>query len=72
MRGEKPFPQVGICFGEGSPPRARGEEESVQAERQAGRITPACAGRRHVVESLNGDTEDHPRVRGEKSTFRVT
>ena len=52
----------------GSPPRVRGK---VQADRDAipePGITPACAGKRRGNFSESVESQDHPRVCGEKKT----
>ena len=64
--GEK-SPMV-ICAGccKGSPPRVRGKGY-VKATRASRRgITPACAGKSHLVTRRDDVIRDHPRVRGEK------
>ena len=50
----------------GSPPRVRGEVLTSSASRFAGRITPACAGRRQGRGTPCAPAPDHPRVCGEK------
>ena len=53
----------------GSPPRARGEGACGRWARPATRITPACAGRSDRAADRIRQDADHPRVRGEKSSF---
>ena len=50
----------------GSPPRVRGEGEGIMDAMKQGRITPACAGRRHLDLFAAFRAKDHPRVCGEK------
>ena len=50
----------------GSPPRVRGKVvKSSERIADAG-ITPACAGKSTHHNAKNGESEDHPRVCGEK------
>ena len=51
----------------GSPPRVRGEGEGIMDAMKQGRITPACAGRRHLDLFAAFRAKDHPRVCGEKA-----
>ena len=71
MRGEKLTLLVHLKNFVGSPPRARGEDAAEEIIREDLRITPACAGRRMSILDFIGDTEDHPRVRGEKADLDV-
>ena len=50
----------------GSPPLARGTGRHVGGMAAGGRITPACAGNSDIYRFGPGDTEDHPRLRGEQ------
>ena len=52
--------------GIGSPPRVRGKETPSRMARNCLRITPACAGKRQVLQRLCVRRWDHPRVCGEK------
>ena len=67
MCGEKHGGNSATQRAPGSPPRVRGEARKVHAPMLAGRITPACAGRRIPFLTLNFRGKDHPRVCGEKS-----
>ncbi len=51
----------------GSPPRVRGKGFASFRDRDADRITPACAGKRKKEYSMESIREDHPRVCGEKT-----
>ena len=51
---------------QGSPPRMRGKAPLFQLWLLPLRITPAYAGKRRKVHIRRGQTEDHPRVCGEK------
>ena len=70
VRGEK----LNFCsnhvFVVGSPPRARGEVQSQREEQIEVGITPACAGRSATHGTDAREPPDHPRVRGEKATYR--
>ena len=50
----------------GSPPHARGKAASRPSGSGWTRITPACAGKRAVVDREGAADGDHPRMRGEK------
>ena len=50
----------------GSPPRVRGKVTGDANKGAATRITPACAGKREVLQNLGLLSRDHPRVCGEK------
>ena len=54
-----------IIFG-GSPPRVRGTVKKKDAEKQAQRITPACAGNSRSRSGYYRLRRDHPRVCGEQ------
>ena len=56
---------------EGSPPRVRGEATSMGCATRLPGITPACAGRSDADDDLPFPMEDHPRVCGEKASFRA-
>ena len=56
----------------GSPPRVRGKVITYQLTPERSGITPACAGKRGSGFSLRHQSEDHPRVCGEKGhPFRI-
>ena len=50
----------------GSPPRVRGKGSCGSVSPLTARITPACAGKSNVRLAVDGFSEDHPRVCGEK------
>ena len=67
VRGEKGnMPQTQMIQ-QGSPPRARGEEDVATVRKNRIGITPACAGRSPNRLYACSVQRDHPRVRGEKS-----
>ena len=66
MCGEKPQGREWPPQGRGSPPRVRGKDRDARDRRRAGGITPACAGKRLIVLTSLSDSQDHPRVCGEK------
>ena len=71
MRGEK---SVDFAVQEtvmGSPPHARGKAAAINANTTAGRITPACAGKRSCGPGPRRCSADHPRMRGEKGALLV-
>ena len=65
--GEKTSSNVPERKNPGSPPRVRGKGYTGSAARPAGRITPACAGKRDKAGLPFVPVRDHPRVCGEKS-----
>ena len=67
VRGEKSAIYSPLREKAGSPPRARGEAHFDAEMSVKVRITPACAGRRKRLAEFAGASQDHPRVRGEKS-----
>ena len=67
MCGEKPSCLSLSCPVWGSPPRVRGKEVAPAGQRGYLGITPACAGKSAIAGALIADTEDHPRVCGEKT-----
>ena len=67
VRGEKYSQESFRVNHGGSPPRARGKVSSFIAAADGRRITPACAGKSALMEIKSSLTQDHPRVRGEKS-----
>ena len=66
MCGEKFYTSFDVIFYEGSPPHVRGKVMRKFVETLPCRITPACAGKRYNkrINALN--SEDHPRMCGEK------
>ena len=66
VRGEKRIHRAVVRLKAGSPPRARGEENPGGSRGSRVRITPACAGRRIIENFIGANSQDHPRVRGEK------
>ena len=50
----------------GSPPRVRGTGKRPIRCEHNGRITPACAGNRDIINALLAEIKDHPRVCGEQ------
>ena len=71
MRGEKRKMKHGLPCARGSPPHARGKGGDTPEEAQVGRITPACAGKSQPKPRLISETQDHPRMRGEKSAYQA-
>ena len=69
VRGEKAKSRTQVSARRGSPPRARGKARASAKKSASARITPACAGKSGTRPSARGKTRDHPRVRGEKTTF---
>ena len=67
MRGEKLDVTCGARSIWGSPPHARGKEGKKTGKADNAGITPACAGKRPLEGESANATEDHPRMRGEKS-----
>ena len=61
----QPSPRIG------SPPRMRGKDLHAELDRQLGRITPAYAGKSHIMPRLYVKAKDHPRVCGEKFLLRL-
>ena len=70
MRGEEAVSMLYAMADEGSPPHARGREDLKQVSRSVKRITPACAGKRPGSIVISVAPKDHPRMRGEESTWR--
>ena len=66
MGGEKSIPAIIAAKYRGSPPRRRGKANWHCVRRPALRITPAQAGKSHVLRFGAQVLEDHPRVGGEK------
>ena len=70
MCGEKTDADFEKVRQAGSPPHVRGKEEPCRKEVWKGRITPACAGKRHLGIAHHPPFEDHPRMCGEKHAFQ--
>ena len=70
LRGEKSPDTVSKTVSLGSPPLARGKDGVVREMTPEERITPACAGKRGLCASRKISKRDHPRLRGEKSTYQ--
>ncbi len=68
MCGEKLCDKLHIIVDKGSPPRVRGKGYVECPDRDFLRITPACAGKSFGFNIVAEETEDHPRVCGEKHT----
>ena len=71
MRREKIEVPVETGLFLGSPPHAQGKGCTRPGNRCAGRITPACAGKRSGYYACSRFTWDHPRMRREKSVATV-
>ena len=67
MRGEKRNGASKKAGKAGSPPHARGKASHHTDCSGVSGITPACAGKRHLLRLLHPEIWDHPRMRGEKS-----
>ena len=68
--GEKVTVKFLWTMGRGSPPRVRGEDSKRLPRVQPTGITPACAGRSAGNGRRSGEEQDHPRVCGEKRSYR--
>ena len=68
LRGEKQNGNRHYKGWGGSPPLTRGKGAWSPRAAQGGRITPAYAGKRHLLAKIISGVEDHPRLRGEKQT----
>ena len=64
--GEKCFRKLTASSPVGSPPRVRGKVRGMRTKQGMSRITPACAGKRPPAAPKPMQSEDHPRVCGEK------
>ena len=53
----------------GSPPLTRGKAMDEETYQRLSRITPAYAGKSGTAYKQDHCDEDHPRLRGEKSSF---
>ena len=71
LRGEKRAACPRAPEASGSPPLARGKEYRIYQPGMAGRITPACAGKRFKLKITRKTQKDHPRLRGEKLLVRL-
>ena len=69
MRGEKVWDMMLFLAPLGSPPHARGKADMPRPGHQDAGITPACAGKRRSRNRKRAFGRDHPRMRGEKSTY---
>ena len=66
-------PRLYISFANsGSPPLARGIQESSNRTEDRARITPACAGNTHQEIVSQEEIRDHPRLRGEYRSIRIS
>ena len=71
MRGEKGREQQRDGDDVGSPPHARGKEDSPELNKIYRGITPACAGKRLYTMRVMTSDRDHPRMRGEKKVVLI-
>ena len=67
MRGEKLNEKQNEFLAEGSPPHARGKGDAQSGYIHRLGITPACAGKSTIEAEAPPISEDHPRMRGEKT-----
>ena len=67
--GEKMVSMIPHRRSRGSPPRVRGKVLGTLAAAHDAGITPACAGKRHLIRIRIVRHRDHPRVCGEKLKF---
>ena len=65
--GEKAFVRSCCASRTGSPPRMRGKGRQSEIVTDGPRITPAYAGKRHLIVPNCLPLQDHPRVCGEKT-----
>ena len=70
MRGEDRQVFEKLLASVGSPPHARGRLIVSPYESADERITPACAGKTHILSVGCAASRDHPRMRGEDDTVR--
>ena len=66
MCGEKPTFMFASFLYTGSPPHVRGKELRDRGHISTDGITPACAGKSHILTINPKLPEDHPRMCGEK------
>ncbi len=71
MRGEKLFDGLRVNEYQGSPPHARGKDQSASVPPMFFGITPACAGKSRPRTLKLSIPRDHPRMRGEKALERA-
>ena len=64
--GEKSTEDTSDATNEGSPPPMRGKDKEWAKQGLLTRITPAYAGKRHLLNHSQADSQDHPRLCGEK------
>ena len=70
LRGEKTIPQLNKIPILGSPPLTRGKGRSPPLRVAFRRITPAYAGKSGLAGKQKTKGGDHPRLRGEKVSYR--
>ena len=70
MRGEKPVFVTSVGWNGGSPPHARGKVARRVGDGKGAGITPACAGKSGSLTKKIPPRWDHPRMRGEKLSYR--
>ncbi len=71
MCGENDWLNDDIVGFLGSPPHVRGKREDTFTAEDAGRITPACAGKTAFLVSFLFGTWDHPRMCGENLVIQM-
>ena len=71
IRGEKSTFTANATQLKGSPPHTRGKEHNDPLATALMRITPAYAGKSVVAFDIAEGSEDHPRIRGEKSAVQI-
>ena len=64
--GEKKWIYTQPPCAQGSPPQVRGKGPIHRNVKKSWRITPADAGKRHRLQGVGADAQDHPRGCGEK------
>ena len=70
MCGENSLPTVPITGFLGSPPHVRGKPNLPWKAIFDGGITPACAGKTHIISPFSLQHRDHPRMCGENLLVR--
>ena len=70
--GEKSFKTSTSCWSKGSPPRMRGKGCACAQCASGGGITPAYAGKSPSQPYRLPDSQDHPRVCGEKTSSFIS
>ena len=68
--GEKSMVEAILCFLSGSPPPMRGKDQPAPRQPCLFRITPAYAGKSSKTGLSLLPAKDHPRLCGEKKSFR--